>query len=333
MAAFSLPIDEKPFRSFLRDGAAATAATCGLTAPRLRHEGRLLVVTLHRVLPPALRDSYPFPNLAVTPEELDWLLATLSLRYTLGPLAELHARHLAGERPAQPFAAITFDDGQLDNYEHALPVLARHGVRASFFVPVDAIDRSEPLWHDRLGFAALALRRAGRIGTSPGELASSAKRRSPAEREALVRSMVERAVAPAPAWAGMMSWRQVRALASAGHEIGSHSMSHPLLPQCDARTLRDEVGRSKARIEEELGAPVESFCYPDGDWDRCVAEAVRAAGYRRAVDTRWGSNAPAAPALALRRCDVDARRLRDRRGRCSSALLAFRLSGLDPRLE
>ncbi len=313
-------------RVLARDTVAALAAASGLTAPRRRHRGRLVVVTFHRVLPRALRDRYPYPNLAVTPDELGWLLSTLAKDYTLGPLSELHARHASGEHPARPFMAVTFDDGQRDNFEHARPVLVRSGVRASFFVPVDAIDRAEPLWHDRLGFAALALGHA-----DPLALASAAKRRSPAERDALVRRTVERAGAPVPAWAGMMSWAEVRTLAREGHEIGSHSMSHALLPQCDERALRDEVGRSRSRIEGEIGAPVASFCYPNGDWDRRAADAVRAAGYRRAVGTRWGSNPPGAPALALRRCDVDSRRLRDRRGACSAALLSLRLSALDPR--
>jgi len=319
---------------FARDAIAALGAASGLTAAR-RHQGRLVVATLHRVLPRALRDQYPYPNLAVTPEELSWLLAMLARRYTLGTLSELHTRHATGERPARPFLAVTFDDGQLDNFEHARPVLARHGVRASFFVPVNAIDRAEPLWHDQLGFAALALAR--RHGPAPAHeplaVASAAKQLAPAEREALVRRMVERTGAAVPAWAGMMSWAQVRALAGEGHEIGSHSMSHPLLPQCDDRAVRDEVGGSKARIEDAIGGPVESFCYPNGDWDRRAADAVRNAGYRRAVSTRWGSNRRGASELTLRRCELEGERVRDRRGACSEALLSFRLSGLNPRVR
>jgi peptidoglycan/xylan/chitin deacetylase (PgdA/CDA1 family) len=97
--------------------------------------------------------------------------------------------------------------------------------------------------------------------------------------------------------------------------------------------VREEVERSKARIEEAIDATVESFCYPNGDWDRRATDAVRRAGYRRAVGTRWGSNRlGAADPLTLRRCELDGRRLRDRRGECSEDLLSFRLSGLDPRL-
>src|SRR5688572_24168562 len=110
----------------LRDAAAGLFALSGLTAASRRHVDRLVIVTFHRVLPEDLRAQYPYPGLAVTPEELDWLLGELGRDYTLGTLAETHRRYASGERPRKPLLAITFDDGQLDNYEHARPVLARH---------------------------------------------------------------------------------------------------------------------------------------------------------------------------------------------------------------
>lgn len=306
-----------------RDTAALLAARSGLTAAQRVHRGRLLVITLHRVLPASLRARYPYPGLVLTPEELDWLLASLAPSYTLGPLAELHDRHQRGERPARPFLAITFDDGQRDNVEHARPVLARHGVRATFFVPVEAIDRHEPLWHDRLGFAARAR------GLAPLELAERAKALDPVARDALVNALS--LSVSVPRWAGMMRWTDVRALATEGHEIGSHSMSHPILPQCDDGALRYEIERSRAHIEAAAGVVVRSFCYPNGDWDPRALRELAAAGYRRAVTTRFGTNPKDAPPFTLRRCDIDPCRLRDRRGALSPELLQLRLSGLHPR--
>ncbi len=332
----------------LRDAAAILAARGGISAPARRHEGRLVIVTFHRVLPEALRARYPYPGLCVTPEELDWLLFELGRDYTLGTLEEAHRRHERGERPEKPLVAITFDDGQLDNVEHARPVLARRDVRATFFVPVEAVDRGEPLWHDRLGFAAMVATDRARgsalrarlaelgvvfeAGEAPGALAERAKGLGAERRAALVELLEDEAGAFVPPWAGMMRWDDVRALASEGHEIGSHSMSHALLPQCDDDAVRLEIAESRARIEAELGAPVESFCYPNGDVDRRAVEALEAAGYERAVTTRWGTNGPEAPRFLLARCDMDALRVRDSSARLSGPLLRLRLSGLHPSL-
>ncbi|MBC7172601.1 MAG: polysaccharide deacetylase family protein [Polyangiaceae bacterium] len=332
----------------LRDAAATLASLSGLSRADRRHLGHLVIVTFHRVLPAELLARYPYRGLAVTPEELGFILETLGRDYTIATLRDAHRRHAEGERPPKPLLAITFDDGQLDNYEHARPVLAAHGARATFFVPVEALERAEPLWHDRLGFAALvaadrsrgaALRRALGVvgvpfeaGEAPAMLAERAKRMAPPDRRALVELLESEAAVSVPSWAGMMRWDDVRALAREGHEIGSHSMSHTLLPQCDDEVVRFEIAESRARIEAELEAPIDSFCYPNGDYDERAVRALERAGYARAVTTRWGTNEAAAPRFTLHRCDMDALRLRDGRGTLSAALLRLRLSGLHPGL-
>ena len=306
------------------------------------------MVTFHRVLPEAQRHEYPLGEIAVTVEELTFLSAYFAERYTCATLAEAHRRWRAGERPARPFLAVTFDDGQLDNFSHAAPVLEAAGLRASFFVPVDAVDRREPLWHDRLGYAvdrlvrrdrAAAGRLLGELGP-PGatddhlrllEAMERAKRIPDRERLDFVARVEAAAGGPArPAWDALMSWDQLRELAGRGHEIGSHSMSHAILPLVDDAQLAREAAGSRARLEAELGAPCLSFCYPNGDCDDRVAAAVGRAGFERAVTTRWGSNGAGADDLRLDRCDMQGASARDRHGRFSAARLALRLHPLFP---
>lgn len=327
-------------RASARDRVGELLWRAGLTRPARAGAGRLTVVTLHRVLPAALRDEYPLRALAVTVEELAFLAGWLAEHYTCAPLAEAWARLAGGERPARPLLAVTFDDGQLDNHLHARPVLERAGLRATFFVPVEAAERGAPLWHDRLAFAALRLLREGRAdpalpgGGAGGEPAAAAaavvaraKRLPAAEREALVERVERAAGGPArPAWDGAMGWDQLRALAAAGHEIGSHTLTHPLLPGLDDARLEAEVAGSRARLEAALGVPCRSFCYPNGDCDDRVVAAVRRAGYEVAVTTAWGPNRPGADPLRLTRCDLQGPTSRDRGGRLSPARLALRLS-------
>jgi peptidoglycan biosynthesis protein MviN/MurJ (putative lipid II flippase)/peptidoglycan/xylan/chitin deacetylase (PgdA/CDA1 family) len=84
-----------------------------------------------------------------------------------------------------------------------------------------------------------------------------------------------------------MTWDQLRDLRARGHEIGSHSLTHPL----DLRTLSDdqldaEVRGSKRLLEERLQCEVTSFCYPAGHLDGRVTECVKRAGYRYACGVR-----------------------------------------------
>jgi peptidoglycan/xylan/chitin deacetylase (PgdA/CDA1 family) len=334
-------------RLSLRDAVGRIAFGAGVTRPARAAAGALTVVTLHRVLPEAALAEYPLPQLAVTPDELAWIAAFLREHYTCETLSGAWRRWSAGDRPARPLAALTFDDGQLDNFVHARPVLERAAVPGTFFVPVEAVERNAPLWHDRLAFAArqlLASDRAAALAllaevgvAADGDaadadaLAAWAVRRSKAlgeeARLALVERLERAGAGPArPAWDGMMSWEQLRTLAAAGHEIGSHSWSHPLLPGVGDAQLQREVAGSRERIRAELGVACESFCYPNGDCDARVVEAVRGAGYRQAVVTAWGPNPRGADPLRLTRCELQGRTSRDASGRLSAEVVALRLS-------
>jgi peptidoglycan/xylan/chitin deacetylase (PgdA/CDA1 family) len=129
-----------------------------------------------------------------------------------------------------------------------------------------------------------------------------------------------------------MEWAEIRSLSERGHEIGSHSVTHELMPQLDDAALAHESLASKQKIESAVGAEVRSYCYPNGSSDARCEAAVARAGYQNAVTTRWGANTGADSAFGLKRCDIDARALRDASGQLSRQRLAFRLSGYYPGL-
>jgi peptidoglycan/xylan/chitin deacetylase (PgdA/CDA1 family) len=83
----------------------------------------------------------------------------------------------------------------------------------------------------------------------------------------------------------LMDADQVRAVAAAGHEVGSHTLTHTRLAGADATTLGAEVGRSRQVLQEVLQAEVTGFCYPYGSYDDAAAQAVRVAGYDHACVT------------------------------------------------
>ena len=83
----------------------------------------------------------------------------------------------------------------------------------------------------------------------------------------------------------VMDADQVRAVAAAGLEVGSHTMTHPRLAGADPGTLATEVQESRRVLEDVLQAEVAGFCYPYGSFDAAAADAVRAAGYDHACVT------------------------------------------------
>lgn len=336
-------------KRFGRDVAARMLYVTGVTRPRHYAVGKLTIATFHRVLPQEQIDEYVIPGLAVTPQDFAWCLSLFQRHFDCDTLACAHATAQTSARAGKPPMAITFDDGQIDNYLHAKPVLDRLGIKASFFVPVEAIEEGQPLWHDLLGHHAWQASRAaperarelfGELGVeyratrdAARELVESAKSLTPDERLRFCTRVCDAAGSGAlPRWDGFMSWKQLRTLASEGHEIGSHSMSHEILPLCDDTQLAREVSRSREIIEQHLQMPVQSFCYPNGDADERTASAVKSGGYLRAVTTRWGLNGPDRSPWLLHRCDMDTAHARDRHGRLSGRRVLWRMSGLYPGL-
>lgn len=87
-----------------------------------------------------------------------------------------------------------------------------------------------------------------------------------------------------PRW-DIVSADQVRQVAAAGQEVGSHTMSHIRLAGADPATLTAEIAGSRAVLEDVLQAPVPSFCYPYGNFDAAASRAAAAAGYDHACVT------------------------------------------------
>jgi peptidoglycan/xylan/chitin deacetylase (PgdA/CDA1 family) len=112
-----------------------------------------------------------------------------------------------------------------------------------------------------------------------------------------------------PASFATMDWAALRAAASGGVEIGSHTVSHPHLPRLSDAELKRELSESKAELEDELGAPCRHLAYPYGEEDDRVREAARLAGYDAAfaVDPGRGrSDRFGVPRLAIYRHDTTA---------------------------
>ena len=305
----------------MKEAALKLLTAAGAFAPfRLANRGRVLILTYHRFSrePDALTTS------AATRDEQ---LRDLTARYTLVPLSRV-AAHSAGRDvlPARA-ACVTIDDGFADAYEIAFPLLRRHGAPATLFVITDFLDGRGWMWTDKMRYVALHAQaealaaevsgrafesrlggRASRLAAA-GRVNAELKRLAPAAREeAILRVAAVHGVSVPdvpPAEFGPITWEQARAMDEAGVEIGSHTVSHPLLVGADDAQLRRELRDSRARLEAELGREVELFCYPNGSFDERVRRETERAGYRCAVTTLHGLNGRRADPLALRRVTAE----------------------------
>ncbi|HTQ45250.1 MAG TPA: polysaccharide deacetylase family protein [Polyangiaceae bacterium] len=277
----------------------------------------LTVLTYHRVGEPGVAGDLDDGVVDVTPDQLDRQLRYLRRWLDLVSLQDV----LAWSRgwrglPANP-VLVTFDDGYRDNHDVALPILRRHGVRATFFVAVDYVRERRLYWWDRV---ALVLKRSSRECVRleyPEPLVlplRDARSRKNAVRIAqrIVKDRrgldlhrfldelehaagvsLDREEERRLAERTVMNWHHVLALRDAGMDVQSHTRSHRVLQTLDDEDLTRELRGSREELECVLGRTVSAVSYPVGKPlgdDQRIKRAVRECGYELGFSNGTGSN-------------------------------------------
>lgn len=264
---------------------------------------RLSILIFHRVLP----ETDPlFPGEA-TIETFDAQMSLLKSVFNILPLPEAVARLKAGSLPARA-AAITFDDGYVDNVTHALPILQKHGLHATFFIATsylnggrmfnDTVIESirqcslDTLDLNELGLGLHPLGTAAEKAVAIGTILPQVKYLPLDAREEIVADIARRAGADTLPDDLMMTTAQLRHLHAAGMEIGGHTHRHPILAGLTPDETRAEIEAGKIWLENTLGNHVRLFAYPNGkpgtDYLHEQAGIVRELGFDAAVSTQRG---------------------------------------------
>ena len=81
----------------------------------------------------------------------------------------------------------------------------------------------------------------------------------------------------------LMSGSDLRTLADAGFEIGSHAVNHINLRRCQPEQIIRELGDSRRLLEEATGRSIRFLAYPYGEYPKGYADFCRDAGYHGAV--------------------------------------------------
>ena len=226
---------------------------------------------------------------------------------------------------------ITFDDGYIDNYEVAFPALKQVGLPAVIFLATGFLDDRNVAWWDEIVWMvrqairpALSLPPVWQLETmdlsakqnpvTVRRLLRLAKTLTPHELSQFLDdlgSVVGSGRAPRNAsTAPWMTWDMVREMHRGGIEFGGHTVTHPVLSLCSMEQQRDEIQRSKTRIEEEIGAPISAFSYPIGQpwaFSSQTMGAVQEAGYQWGFSFYPGYSSESSHAFDLRRVAMEPR--------------------------
>jgi len=98
-----------------------------------------------------------------------------------------------------------------------------------------------------------------------------------------------------------LSKEQLRLVADSGHEIGSHTLTHPDLALIDDNEVKTELSESKKILEDIISKPVTSLSFPFGSWNTRIWNIALECGYTAAVAYRGHAKAvhPIIPAAGV----------------------------------
>jgi peptidoglycan/xylan/chitin deacetylase (PgdA/CDA1 family) len=278
---------------------------------------QLAVLTYHRVAEP---DDTLYPGLiSATPSDFAKQVAWLARHYRVVSMADVVARRDGGDALPPRSVLLTFDDGYADFGSNAWPVLKAHAMPATLFVPTAYPgDPTRSFWWDRL-HRALVQAPSEVVATPAGEL----DLRTPEDRARAARGLrnamkhlphdeaMARVDALVDALGGdtaagcVLSWDALRTLGGDGLSIGVHTRTHPLLDRIPIERLDGEIAGARDDVERELGRPVTTIAYPNGNHAAAVLDAVAGAGLRLGFTTHRGTNDLREPGwLTLRRINV-----------------------------
>lgn len=284
-------------------------------------QGGAVILMYHRILPEAdARFDYAPNGMVVTQKVFDAHMRFLADFYQTITIAELHEYLNTNAVPTRPLAVVTFDDGWLDNYQNAWPILQRYHVPATIFIATNFIDGGNWYWLERLkfvlahahkmlatgklqgsrknsladGLAALDLLHLARgfdarLGHTLTRVAQHAQGLEDHDRSKFMAQIDEIAeLSDLPGTRYFMTWDEIRELADNGFFVGAHTCSHYDLTTITEHEVKEELSTCKTRLESELQYPIEHFAYPYGKNNDSVRTQTENAGFKSSCSTVSG---------------------------------------------
>jgi len=187
------------------------------------------------------------------------------------------------QRPPERSIMITFDDGWLDNWVYAFPILKKYGFKAVVFVITSLI-------------AEKGRRQRTDEGTPSG---------LPSHKEC--QKMIEAGLASEV----MLSWEELREMEGSGLiDVQSHTHTHKRYDKLyndraeRIDVVKQELQTSKEIIKKKLGKQCNAICWPWGKYDSDYVDASHSLGYKLMFTTEKGTNTPVTEPWRVRRLAI-----------------------------
>jgi peptidoglycan/xylan/chitin deacetylase (PgdA/CDA1 family) len=295
-----------PLKRLLKSTATSIASRYGLHHRALA-QPHLWVLMYHRILPADdPRFAAEEPGMVVTPETFDMHLREAKKYFEILSLKEwVQLKQTTTQLPRKA-CVITFDDGWLDNFQFALPILKQHAVPATLFAVAEKIGTDFQFWPNIILWL-LFNGRLSALQTHP-LFGNSITNKNPVLNREFAASCIlklkqfsdkeiftaleevnqgNNILSDMPR--ALMNWDELKFMQQSGLiDVGSHTCNHKrLTDRLTTAELQHEITSSKAILENQLNQKIDLFCFPNGDYNQAALALVKST-YAAAVTTQKG---------------------------------------------
>ena len=205
---------------------------------------------------------------------------------------------------------ITFDDGYVDNYQTAFPILRSHGVPATFFLCTSYIGTATIPWWDQIAYLIRKTKNTAirfdypdvhQLDLSAGREVALRKIlkvfKSPqtTDPNRMIAALEDACEVSSPVGAErlFLNWEEASEMLEGGMSIGSHTHTHCVLAKLPYEVQVQELRTSRTILEERLRTKIASLAYPVGGpaaFSASTMSAASDAGYQIAFSNYGGFN-------------------------------------------
>jgi peptidoglycan/xylan/chitin deacetylase (PgdA/CDA1 family) len=256
------------------------------------------IFMFHRVVE-TITDDILDTNICISKDNFLKILNIIKTHFRIISLNDLFGWKIDKES----CCVITFDDGWIDNFEIAFPILRDNRINATIFLPTGMIGTNNSFWFEqlqtiinwigrdrcRLDKFEAYLKYNNLISddncynmlTLYNALVVNLKRLHPSNIEVIVNDIGQEFIGSQSIFdkRTLLNWNEIEIMSNDGISFGSHCVNHSILTNLTAMEKRYEIFESKSDLLKKNINYVNCISFPNGNYDQQSLDVAEEAKY------------------------------------------------------
>ena len=283
---------------------------------RIKLKDKTVVLMYHRVLSADERcKSLSNGGIITETETFERHMAFLKKTFHVIGMNDFVSNISAHKKQVSNSCLITFDDGWVDNYNNAFPILKKNNIKATIFLPINYIGKENNFWQEKLGhILTFLVQNKNKYSTkfrdipeitnivnSPDSMQKKlimalifkTKKSGHKNIQLMINNLLT--LIPTDEHENIsnkidhyISWDNANEMLESNVSFGSHAASHFVLTDLSKEQVNRELTDSRQLIKSRLNCDILSVAYPNGNYSSDICAIAKSAGYIAGFTTKRG---------------------------------------------